>query len=316
MPPGSLEPAGPAAPAGETAAPSARAAPGPGPDPPPDFLVIGHVTRDVVPAAPGGFVYGGSVIFAALAAARLGHRAAILTRCAEEAGLPALLGPVALRRIPADVTTTFENVYSPAGRVQYIREMAPPIPGDAVPDAWRRAGVVHLGPVAQEVPAALVEVFPAAVLVGATPQGWLRARESDGRVRTGVDWPEAERVLSRVDALIFSPEDVEGDPELIRRYAEMARLAVVTDGWQGCTVWQGGRRERFPAFRVDEVDPTGAGDVFATAFFLRYAATGDVSESARYANAAASFSVEALGTGALPAPEDVERRLRTGRLLD
>jgi sugar/nucleoside kinase (ribokinase family) len=287
-----------------------------GGSPPPAFLVIGHVTRDVVAAAPGGFVYGGSVIFAALAAERLGHRAAILTRCAAEPGLPALLGPVALERVPADVTTTFENVYTPAGRVQYLRQMAPPIPAGAVPAAWRGAGVVHLGPVAQEVPAALVEVFPAAALVGATPQGWLRARERDGRVRTGVAWPEAERVLSRVDVLIFSPEDVAGDQALIRRYAEMSRLAVVTDGWRGCTVWRGGRRERFPAFRVDEVDPTGAGDVFATAFFLRYAASRDVADAARYANAAASFSVEALGTGALPGPEDVEQRLRSGRLLD
>jgi sugar/nucleoside kinase (ribokinase family) len=158
----------------------------------------------------------------------------------------------------------------------------------------------------------VADVFPPQTLVGATPQGWLRAWDETGRVRA-VPWASAERVLARIDVLVFSADDMGGDLALVRRYAEMARLAVVTENHRGCTVWHGGRQERFPAFEVEEVDPTGAGDVFAAAFLLRYGETRDVATAARFANCAASFAVEGTGTTALPTLEQVEARLRTGR---
>jgi hypothetical protein len=277
-------------------------------------LIIGHVTKDVAPGAPDGYVFGGTVSFASLTARSLRRRAAVLTRCAALPHLQDFLEGVALQRIPAPETTTFENIYTPQGRVQYLRAVAPPIPVDAVPAPWRATPVVHLGPLAQEVPPEIAGVFPPGTLVGATPQGWMRAWDADGRVRF-VPWRDAERALSRIDVLIFSPEDVQGDQALVRRYAEAARLAVVTEARLGCTVWQGGRRERYPAFAVDAVDPTGAGDAFAAAFLLRFAEARDVADAARYGNCAASFAVEGRGTAALPTPEQVEERLRHGALV-
>ncbi|MDQ3701103.1 MAG: PfkB family carbohydrate kinase, partial [Chloroflexota bacterium] len=235
-----------------------------------DYLVVGHVTKDITPDAPGGYVFGGTASFASLTIRNLGRRAGVLTRCAPLPELSAFLSGVALHCVPALETTTFENIYTGQERVQYVRAVAPPISADSVPAAWRSTPVLHLGPLVQEVPAEIADAFPASTLVGATPQGWTRAWDGDGRVRQ-VPWTNAEQALERIDVLIFSVEDMRGDADLIRRYAEMARLAVVTEGRRGCTVWREGRRERFPAFDVEEVDPTGAGDVFAAAFFLRYA---------------------------------------------
>jgi sugar/nucleoside kinase (ribokinase family) len=169
--------------------------------------------------------------------------------------------------------------------------------------------------VAQEVPPELADTFAAETLIGVTPQGWLRAWDERGLVRHP-PWDTAERVLSRAHVLIFSPEDAGGDLALVRRYAELARLAVVTDHRNGCVVWHAGRQERYPAFEVDEVDPTGAGDVFAAAFLLRYAETRDSAAAARYANCVASFVVEGRGPAVIPTHEQVEHRLRTGRLRD
>jgi 1D-myo-inositol 3-kinase len=280
----------------------------------PDFLVIGHVTQDVDPDAPAGYVIGGTASYASLAVRNLGRRVAVLTRCAALPELPDYLSGVALRCLPADVTTTFENRYTARGREQYVRAAAPAIPADAIPESWRTVPVAHLGPVAQEVPAELAEGFAPTTLLGATPQGWLRAWGEDGRVRPA-PWREAERILAGVDVLVFSLEDMRGDRDLVRRYAEMARLAVVTENRRGCVVWQGGRQERFPAFVANEVDPTGAGDVFAAAFLLRYAETRDRAVAARYANCVASFAVEGHGTSSLPTAEQVERRLATGKHL-
>jgi sugar/nucleoside kinase (ribokinase family) len=280
---------------------------------PPDYLVIGHVTKDITPD--GGYVIGGTVSFSSLTAQRLGKRAAVLTRCERLPDLREHLESqgVALHRVPADVTTTFENLYRDGARTQRIGPVAPPIPADAVPLAWRSAAVVHLGPVSQEVPAEIADAFPPASTIGVTPQGWLRTWDEGGRVRPA-PWRNAAAVLSRVDALIFSAEDVGGDERLVAEYCEMAKLAVVTDHRNGCVVWQEGRRTPHAAFEVNEVDPTGAGDVFATAFLLRYGDTHDANDAARYANGAASFVVEARGLSTLPTPDQVEARMRTGTL--
>ena len=48
----------------------------------PDFLAIGHVTRDLLPG--GAFTLGGTVTFAALTARHLGLASAVVT-CADEA---------------------------------------------------------------------------------------------------------------------------------------------------------------------------------------------------------------------------------------
>jgi sugar/nucleoside kinase (ribokinase family) len=167
--------------------------------------------------------------------------------------------------------------------------------------------------VAQEIPAALARAFAPNVLLGVTPQGWLRAWDSAGLVHA-TDWAGAAPVLERADALIFSEHDVGDDPRQVQRFVAQARVAVVTQNGSGATVyWEHGTRRRaLPAFRVQEVDPTGAGDVFAAAFLLRYYATHDPVESTRYANCVASFAVEGPGTSTLPTPEQVEARLRGG----
>jgi 1D-myo-inositol 3-kinase len=278
----------------------------------PDYLVIGNITKDVVPD--GGYVLGGTVTFSSLTAQRLGKRAAVLTRGEALPELNEVLRDVDVHRLPSDVTTTFENVYDGARRTQHIRDVAAPISKESVPEAWLAAPVVHLGPIAQEVPADLAEAFPRSAMIGITPQGWLRSWDESGLVLNGTPWDTAEHVLSLVDVLIFSPEDVRGDLDLVRRYCEMARLAVVTDDRNGCTVWLSGRQEHHPAFEVNAVDPTGAGDVFATAFMLRYGETRDPSDAAHFANCTASFVVEGRGTSVLPTLEQVERRLAEGKL--
>jgi sugar/nucleoside kinase (ribokinase family) len=62
---------------------------------------------------------------------------------------------------------------------------------------------------------------------------------------------------------------------------------------------------KIPPRPADEIDPTGAGDVFATAFMIRYQETGDPVQSARFANITASFGVEAPGIAGIPTRDQV-----------
>jgi len=56
------------------------------------------------------------------------------------------------------------------------------------------------------------------------------------------------------------------------------------------------------------VDPTGAGDIFAAAFFIRYRESADVIEAARFANACAALSVRKAGLAGVPTRSAVEAR--------
>ena len=56
-------------------------------------------------------------------------------------------------------------------------------------------------------------------------------------------------------------------------------------------------------------DLTGAGDVFAAAFLIRYADTDDPWEAARWGAAAASLVIEGPGVDAVPTLAAVEARL-------
>ncbi|GAP64313.1 hypothetical protein ARMA_2736 [Ardenticatena maritima] len=267
-----------------------------------DYLVIGNITKDMQPD--GSWRLGGTGAYSALAARRMGYRAALVTRADENVPLETLLPGVQVHRLPADVSTTFENIYNGNARTQWLKAWAPPISFEDIPPAWRDAPIVHLGPIAQECDPRMAVHFPNA-LVGATPQGWLRAWDDEGRVffRPLANPAEA---LAHIDALVFSLEDVQGNRNALHALVNAVPIAVVTCADEGCLVFAEGETWRVHARPVAHVvDPTGAGDVFATAFFLRYAECRDILDAARFANVAASFAVEGVGVEAVPNRERI-----------
>jgi len=274
----------------------------------PDFLVIGVVTKDVVP---GGHTIGGTATYAALTARNLGYRAAVLTSAEPTLDLGAALAGVDVHRVPSAATTTFDNQYVDGQRRQYLYAVADPIAATDVPASWRQAPVVHLGPLARELPADLPAHFPHS-LVGVTPQGWLRTWDGDDRLVRRRDWVEAPTVLAHTDVLVFSEEDVAGDQETIAAWVRLVPILIVTQGARGADVYVQGKPRHVNAFPAREVDPTGAGDVFAAAFLLRFHESGDPYEAARFAHCVASFCVEGPGTTNLPTREQVAQRLKAG----
>jgi sugar/nucleoside kinase (ribokinase family) len=203
---------------------------------------------------------------------------------------------------PASTTTTFENTYTADGRRQMLRGVADLLMPEMMPSQWK-ATIAHLGPVARECDPALVHVFGDA-FVGVTPQGWMRHWDETGRVSRR-RWEEAEGLLARADAVVLSEEDVYGDESLIAQYAAQARLLVVTQGAKGCTVYTRGQGRSFPAPSVREVDPTGAGDIFAAAFFVGLQRSGDPAVAACFANCIASRSVTRMGLDSTPRPREI-----------
>ena len=78
-------------------------------------------------------------------------------------------------------------------------------------------------------------------------------------------------------------------------------------GAAGADVWTNGRLlGHVEALPTTVVDPTGAGDVFAAAFLIRFSETTDPIESATFASIAAGMSVSARGVQAIPDKKAIE----------
>jgi sugar/nucleoside kinase (ribokinase family) len=267
---------------------------------PVDYLVVGHVAHDLTPEGPR---LGGTVAYSALTAHALGYRVGIVTAAGPETSLDVLNG-IPLITIESRRSTTYENIYTEHGRVQYVRAQATRIDLNHVPDIWKQASIIHLGPIASEVDAMLPKDFSPALL-GITPQGWMRQWDSDGRV-SPIQWEDSEAALKQAGAVVLSREDVGGDDELIEQMAGHTKILAVTEADAGCVLYWHGDRRRFRAPKVQEVDATGAGDIFAAAFFTRLFSTRDPWEAARFATLIASHSVTRLGLNGMPTLQEIE----------
>jgi 1D-myo-inositol 3-kinase len=271
----------------------------------PRLLALGHVTRD---RRPGGEVLGGSVTYAALAARKLGWQAAILTSAGPELDpereLPGI--PVFLRRGPT--TTRFVNEYEADGtRRQLVTARAEDVELEPLPEEWRDPDALLLGPVAGELFGCSATRLSAGC-VGAIAQGYVRAIGSDGAV-SAREWERPARDLLGVHVLFLSEQDLPDAEARARQLLEAVPIVALTRGWRGLTLLTRDAVHEVPSLPRPEVDPTGAGDVFATGFLVRYHETADPLEAAAFGACAASCVVEGIGASTLGERDEVLRRM-------
>ena len=261
----------------------------------PRLVLAGHVTRDEIP---GGSRLGGPPSYCGLAAARLGVPAAIVTVAPPDESLLQPLRGASLRLhvAPDRVMTTFELRHAGGARTLYLKTRARALAAGDIPAGVRDAPVAFVGPVAGECDRNFLGALGAR-FVGVGLQGWLRAAEADGRVVPALA-PEALDP-PRVGAAVISEHDHPDAEPIARRFAERGATVAITRGARGATVlWRGGRAE-IPAAPANEVDSTGAGDVFGLVFTLGLADGLAAPAAAEAAARAAARVVEGPGIGRL-----------------
>ncbi|MBI9046137.1 MAG: hypothetical protein JEZ06_16715 [Anaerolineaceae bacterium] len=268
-----------------------------------DYLIIGHLTHDIVP---GGFMLGGTAAYAALTAKAMGFEVGIVSSCANCHRYPELSG-IQIIASTAEFSTTFENINHDNERLQYIHHKADDLDLHMIPELWKTTPIVHFGPVAQEISPNLVHAFPDS-MIGLTPQGWMRQWDNEGKV-TYTDWIESIYVLPKSSAAIISLDDVKRNEEIIEDMVPSIPVLVVTDAGNEIRVyWHGDIRCFKPAI-VEDVDATGAGDIFAATFFGRLYQTRNPWEAARFANGIASQSISRLGLNSAPTPTEIKKQM-------
>lgn len=133
--------------------------------------------------------------------------------------------------------------------------------------------------------------------------GW--ARDAGIPVVADLDemYPGVERLLSCVDYLIVSrdiPEQLTGEAELresLPRVKERfgCTLTAATLGHEGVLAWDGRRFWYRPAYRVDVVDTTGAGDIFHAGFIYGLLQGWELGRTLDFGCAAAALNCTGAG---------------------
>jgi 1D-myo-inositol 3-kinase len=265
------------------------------------YLAIGHVTHDVL--SDESFTVGGTVSYAALTAAALGRSAAILTSAGSSFDFSIFSDTVSVQCNRAPHTTTFHNQYTNGSRSQVVYSVAAPLVPALIPPGWRSAHTVHIGPVIGECDPKLVQAFSPETFVGITAQGWMRAQNGAGHVAPHL-WQPSLDILKRASAIVFSIDDIQGEWRIAEELSARTELLVVTLGARGGVLFVEGAPHPFPALQVAELDPTGAGDIFAAVFFNKVASDMVPTLAARYSACIASRSVERRGIEGVPREED------------
>lgn len=273
----------------------------------PDYLLLGHVTADLTPQ---GRVAGGTVSFAVRTAHAFGLRVAVLTSTLPDDPVLDEIRPYAheLIVLPAAETTTYENIYTPEGRVQYVRGVAAPIEPVDIPEHFRQARLVHLAPIAGEINPFTAALFGAEATVLLTLQGWLRRWGADGRVHFRHWFDPA--ALQHMDIVVFSEEDVVESPEMEHEFHGAVEHLFVTRAEKGGTHYQRGVPRTFSTPSVEMVNPTGAGDVFATSLLASlHLFDQDFDKATRVATSLAANAVTRIGLVSAPTPLEVAAAL-------
>lgn len=297
-----------------------------------DLVTVGRISLDVYGSVPGAgwesarefrAAVGGSPANVAVAAARLGRRAAVLTRVGEDpigarvrgelrdlgvddrfAGVePGTQTPIALA-VPAppdEPSLVFRRAAAPDLRIAVDEHEAEQIA--AAPLLWISAGALSAEP-----SATVVERLMAARTGGAAGAS-AAARETilDLDYRASF-WPSREAAAGRIGAAVGAATIAIGNREECavatgsddpreaadRLLARGLRCAVVKLGGDGVLLAEGERRVVIAPRPVEVVCGLGAGDAFGGAFCHALLAGWELERAVAFANAAGALVASRL----------------------
>jgi sugar/nucleoside kinase (ribokinase family) len=233
--------------------------------------VIGHLSRDLV--ASGAARIGGGPWYAGRALRALGDDAVLFGKCGDSdraqwqrslaaVGLPASLST-------GGETTSFSFSYDADGvRTMHVNEIGEPWQLDEPPAGLlRRVESLHVAPLLRsDFDAAALERLGSGRRLLLDAQGLVRVPKKGPLTLDAEYDPE---LLRHVAILKLSEEEADvlagGDRDAL---ADLGVPEIVlTLGARGSVVIVHGRAEEIPARPVENVvDPTGAGDAFASAY--------------------------------------------------
>jgi hypothetical protein len=215
---------------------------------------------------------------------------------------------VVVTNVESPNTTTFQNLYEAGIRKQLLAARGGDITNTDIPGFWGSPPIVVICPLARELPMDTRSWFPqSTTTTGLVLQGFFRRWDEYGVVSVQPELPPlAEPHPAESRAALAIASQYELSAQEARVWTAVAKVVVRTRGPGGAELHTARGASAVATPPVDEIDPTGAGDVWAAAYLIRLQETGDIETAARFASAAASLSVMGVGLSGIPARRDVE----------
>ncbi|MFH0711471.1 MAG: PfkB family carbohydrate kinase [Candidatus Aenigmatarchaeota archaeon] len=278
------------------------------------FLTVGNITKDVIKTKLEEQTSYGGNSYCGIAAKELGWESTILSRGNEELSewvieLEDLGVRVFLQQ--DESVTFFCHDYTSGERVETLLGNTEKI----IFDVDEKFDIIHINPLFKEADVDLVKkARKKCKLLSMDVQGLVRDVENKKVVRKFLD--DSKNWFKSVDILHVGQQELkfvseEKSPEDICKDLKSlgAKIVVLTFGKEGSII-SGKNFYKIPALAVKEVDPTGAGDVYSTAFAIKYFETKDEREAGFFGAATASFVVEDFGARNIQPREKIEERLK------
>ncbi len=248
---------------------------------------------------------GGPALYAARMAANLGANVKLITRISKEYDRTVFEG-IDVDALPAETACRYANRYDESGaRTQLLLAPGEPI-GPSELDA-HGADALVLAPAYHEFDSAPAK---GPELRAVMLQGVLRATDGERVIPHPNPERQAVALVTPGCFAFLSEEDTADASSLAASLAARGANVFVTRAARGASLFRERLRTDFAAVpAAGVVDPTGAGDCFATAFVVRMVETGDIDVSCRFALAAGSLAVEGPGIAGIPGRAAIERRV-------
>ena len=277
------------------------------------FLSIGNIDKAINKTHAGQEITFGGGTYNGITAIELGWDATILTRGNEE--LRDWIIELEDRDIRIllqedEATLSVFNDHTSGEMVQTLLKKT----GKIVFNLDENFDIIHLNPLYKEVDVDLInKARKKCKLLSLDVQGIVREEKQNGIV--GWKFLEnREEWFKNLDILKVGEAEVEFvskeiDPKKICEDLKSfgPKIIVLTFGRKGSVIL-GKEFYNIPALAVKEIDPTGAGDVYSTAFAIKYFETKDTREAGFFGAATASFVVEDFGARNIQPREKVEER--------
>ena len=289
------------------------------------IAVIGSCNIDVVVEAPkrplaGETILGNRLIIAqggkganqAVAAARLGAKVYMVGCVGDDDYGRSVLKNFEANGVNSDYVKTVEGVTTGTAHITLaegdnsiivIKGANDLVTPALIDEAWPQIAKCDMVMLQHEIPAETI-----AYALKKCKEAGVKALLNPAPVLDGAkEWAQ--------DAAFVTPNEHEAQALFPGKTTEQILLEnegrlLMTLGSKGVAYAENGVINTVPAFKVEAVDTTGAGDTFNSAFAVAKASGKNMSESITFANAAAALSVQKIGAqGGMPYLDEVEGML-------
>lgn len=289
-----------------------------------DIAVAGHFSLDIIelPDITPIESLGGAVTYVSIISRKLDKKVSIISRIGKDFPEKYLqflkkkeIDLSWIHKTIKEKTTQFKISYNKKhDRTFTLKYKATPLNLIDLPKNYK-SKIIHLAPIADEISFEVAKKLKKFTdILSLDPQGLLRKFSKNGKVGKVAN-PRIE-ILDLIDLFKSSENEIKeltGKSNLKTAIEKIhdfgVKLAIVTLGSKGAVISAEGSRYFVPIYKSrDVVDPTGAGDCFIGGFLAEFLNKKDVLWCASVGAAAASLSIEKVGSDFIGEKEEIYQR--------